>query len=104
MVAISPDKSRAYTANIPDGTVSVIDLAAGRKPRDIAVGGEPEGIAMAKGGRELWVGDLQGARVQAFDTARFERLAEVKTGPTPNRVAVGPDGRGVGTSKMGRDQ
>src|SRR3546814_312941 len=101
MVAISPDKSRAYTANIPDGTVSVIDLAAGRKLRDIAVGGEPEGIALAKGGRELWVGDLQGARVQAFDTASFERLAEVKTGPTPIRVAVSPDGRWVVTSNLG---
>ena len=101
MVAISPDKSRAYTANIPDGTVSVIDMSAGRKLRDIAVGGEPEGIALAQGGRELWVGDLQGARVQAFDTATFERLAEVKTGPVPIRVAVSPDGRWVVTSNLG---
>src|SRR3546814_3271164 len=95
MVAIYPDKSRAYTANIPDGTVSVSDLAAGRKLRDIAVGGEPEGIALAKGGREMWVGDLQGARVQALDTASLERLAEVKTGPKQIRVAGSHDGRWV---------
>jgi YVTN family beta-propeller protein len=81
MVAVSPDARRAYTANIPAGTVTVVDLAAGRKLRDIAVGGRPEGIALARGGRELWVGDLEGARVQAFDTATFQRLAEVKTGP-----------------------
>lgn len=101
MVVISPGKSRAYTANIPDGTVSVIDLAAGRKLRDIEVGGEPEGIALAQDGRELWVGDLKGARVQAFDTATFEKLAEVKTGSVPIRVAVSPDGRWVVTSNLG---
>jgi YVTN family beta-propeller protein len=101
MVAISPDARRAYTANIPAGTVTVIDLAGGRKLRDLAVGGEPEGIALAKGGRELWVGDLKGARVQAFDTASFERLAEVKTGPVPIRVVTSPDGRWVVTSNLG---
>lgn len=101
MVAISPDKSRAYTANIPAGTVTAIDLAAGRKLRDIEVGGNPEGIALADGGRTLWVADLQGARVQAFDTATFERLAEVETGESPIRVAVSPDGRWIVTSNLG---
>jgi YVTN family beta-propeller protein len=101
MVAISPDARRAYTANIPAGTVTVIDLESGRKLRDIQAGGKPEGIALAKGGRELWVGDLQGARVQAFDTASFDRLAEVKTGPVPIRVVTSPDGRWVVTSNLG---
>lgn len=101
MVAISPDHSRAYTANIPDGTVSVLDLAAGTKLRDLAVGGQPEGIALTPDGRTLWVGDLQGARVQAFDTASFERVAEVATGPTPIRVLASPDGRWIVTSNLG---
>jgi YVTN family beta-propeller protein len=101
MVAVSPDGRLAYTANIPAGTVTVIDLAARRKLRDLAVGGRPEGIALARGGRELWVGDLQGARVQAFDTRSFKRLAEVKTGPVPIRVLTSPDGRWVVTSNLG---
>jgi YVTN family beta-propeller protein len=58
MVAVSGDGRRAYTANIGAGTVSVIDLAAGRKLRDIAVGGQPEGIALTRNGREVWIGDL----------------------------------------------
>jgi YVTN family beta-propeller protein len=101
MVAVAPDRSRAYTANIAAGTVTVIDLNAGRKLRDIAVGGRPEGIALARGGRELWVGDLEDARVQAFDTGSFERLAEVKTGETPIRVLASPDERWIVTSNMG---
>ena len=95
-----PDAGRAYTANIGSGTVSVIDLAAGKKLRDLAVGGEPEAIALADGGRTLWVGDLQGHRVQAFDTTSFARLAEVETGAVPIRVAVSPDGKWVVTSNV----
>jgi YVTN family beta-propeller protein len=101
MVAVSPDRRRAYTANIGSGTVSVIDLAEGRKLRDIEVGGRPEGISLSRGGRELWVGDLEGARVQAYDTQTFERLAEVRTGAVPIRVATSPDGRWIVTSNLG---
>jgi YVTN family beta-propeller protein len=101
MVVVSPDRTRAYTANIPAGTVTVIDLQAGRKLRDVSVGGRPEGIALAREGRELWIGDLEGARVQAFDTTSFERLAEVKTGETPIRVLTSPDGRWIVTSNLG---
>jgi DNA-binding beta-propeller fold protein YncE len=39
--------------------------------------------------------------VQAFDTKSFRKLAEVKTGPVPIRVAVSPDGRWVVTSNLG---
>jgi YVTN family beta-propeller protein len=101
MVAVSPDGTRAYTANIPAGTVTVVDLRAARKLRDLQVGGRPEGIALTRGGRELWVGDLEGARVQAFDTATFKRLAEVKTGEVPIRVLTSPDERWVVTSNLG---
>jgi len=101
MVAVTPDGSRAFTANIASATVSVIDLVAGRKLRDVAVGGRPEGIALTPDGRELWVGDLEGARVQVFDAATFERLAEVRTGEVPIRVAASPDGRWIVTSNLG---
>ena len=101
MVAVSPDRSRAYTANIAAGTVTVVDLKAGRKLRDIAVGGRPEGIALTPDGRSLWVADLENPRVQAFDTRTLRRLAEVKTGEVPIRVAASPDGRWIVTSNLG---
>ena len=101
MVAVSPDGGRAYTANIGSGTVSVIDLKARSKLRDIVVGGRPEGIALSGDGRALWVGDLEGAKVQAFDTATFEKLGEVATGAVPIRVAASPDGKWIVTSNVG---
>ena len=100
MVAVSPDAARAYTANIESGTVSVIDLPAGKKLRDLPVGGKPEAIALADGGKTLWVGDLEGHRVQAFDTTSFGKLAEVETGAVPIRVATSPDGKWVVTSNV----
>jgi len=100
MVAVSADGSRAYTANIPAGTVSVLDLRAGRKLHDLAVGGRPEGIALSVDGRDLWVADLEGARVQAFDpdSAEARPRATVATGGRPIRVAASPDGRWIVTS------
>ena len=101
MVAVTADGTTAYTANIPAGTVSVIDLKGARKLRDIAVGGRPEGIALASDDLVLWVGDLGGSRVQAFDTATFEKLTEVQTGGVPIRVAASPDGKWIVTSNLG---
>ena len=101
MVAVTADGTTAYTANIPAGTVTVIDLAKGKKLRDFAVGGRPEGIALSKDELVLWVGDLEGSRVQAFDTDTFDRLAEVRTGAVPIRVAASPDGKWIVTSNVG---
>jgi YVTN family beta-propeller protein len=101
MVAVSSDGRLAYTSNIGAGTVSVIDLTANRKLRDLRVGGKPEGIALSIDDRTLWVADLDAPRVQAFDTKSFAKLGEVVTGPTPIRVAASPDGRWIVTSNLG---
>jgi YVTN family beta-propeller protein len=101
MVAVTSDGRIAYTANIRSGTVSVVDLKQCRKLRDIAVGGEPEGIALSNEEQVLWVADLKGAHVQAFDTESLDKIGEVVTGPVPIRVAASPDGRWIVTSNMG---
>lgn len=101
MVAVTGDGRIAYTANIRSGTVSVVDLKQGKKTRDIAVGGEPEGIALSREEQVLWVADLKGARVQAYDTESLDKIGEVATGPVPIRVAASPDGRWIVTSNVG---
>jgi len=100
MVAVTADGTTAYTANIAAGTVTVVDLTGGKKLRDLAVGGRPEGIALSRDELVLWVGDLEGSRIQAFDTDTFDKLAEVKTGGVPIRVAASPDGRWIVTSNL----
>ena len=101
MIAVTRDGSRGFTSNIPAGTVSVLDLRAGRKLRDLRVGGNPEGITLSADERVLWVADLEGARVQAFDATSLEKLGEVATGANPIRVAASPDGKWIVTSNYG---
>ena len=101
MVAVTNDGRMAFTANIRSGTVSVVDLKQSRKLRDIAVGGEPEGIALSREEQVIWVADLKGARVQAFDAESLDKIGEVATGPVPIRVAASPDGRWIVTSNVG---
>jgi len=100
MVAVTPDGRHAYVANIGSGSVGVLDLVAGKRLRDIAVGGKPEGIALAKGGAELWVGDLSAPRLQAYDTASGAKLTEIAIDPVAIRVAVSPDGKTIATSNV----
>lgn len=101
MVAVSPDRTRAYVANMGSGTVGVFDLAAARKLRDIPAGKQPEGIALTPDGRRLWVADRSGDTVRVFDTATFREVASAPTGKTPIRVALTPDGSHAVISNFG---
>lgn len=100
MVVVAPDNRTAYTANIGSGTVSVIDLKAGRKLRDLTIGGKPEGLALTKHGRELWVGDLDAPRVSVWDTKTGTKIAEQPVDPVAIRVLASPDGKLIATSNI----
>jgi DNA-binding beta-propeller fold protein YncE len=101
MVVVAPDNRTAHTANIASGTVSVLDLTDARKLRDLTIGGKPEGLSLAKRGRELWVGDLEAPRVSVWDTATGEKIAEQPVEPVAIRVLTSPDGKWVATSNIG---
>jgi DNA-binding beta-propeller fold protein YncE len=100
MIAVAPDNRTAYTANIASGTVSILDLKDAKKLRDFTIGGKPEGLALAKGGRELWVGDLEAPRVSVWDTATGEKVAELPVDPVAIRVLASPDGKLIATSNI----
>ena len=101
MVVVAPDNRTAYVANIASGTVSVLDLNDAKKLRDLPVGGKPEGLSLAKGGGELWVGDLSAPRVSVWDTASGAKVAERAVDPVAIRVLASPDGQWVATSNIG---
>ena len=92
MLAISPDRRRAYVSNILSGTVSVFDLKRWTKLPDIAVGGNPEGLAITPDGAALWVGDNSGPRVRVVDLASQVIAATLPADSIAIRLAVSPDG------------
>lgn len=95
MVAVSRDGRRAYTANIPAGSMSEIDLVEGRLVRQVAVGPVSEGIALSPDGREAWVGSNAARTIAVVDLARGT-VTDTLTGVgVPYRLAFSPDGRTV---------
>jgi len=100
MIVVAPDNRTAYTANIGSGTVSVLDLKTARKLRDLTIGGKPEGLALTRRGRELWVGDLDAPRVSIWDTKMGKKIAEQAVDPVAIRVLASPDGKLVATSNI----
>ncbi len=97
MVALQGEE-RAFVANIGSGTVSVLDLEANTKLRDLTIGGKPEGIAVASG--KVFVGDLTAPRLSVFDAATFEKLGELAIDGNAIRVIASPDGKTVATSNV----
>lgn len=97
MVALLGEE-RGFVANIGSGTVSVLDLKTNRKLGDIAVGGKPEGIAVAAG--KVFVGDLTAPRISVFDAVTDQKLAELPISGAAIRVIASPDGKTVATSNI----
>ncbi len=94
MVAVSAGLGRAYVANIGSGTVTVIDLAAGKKLSDLSAGEGSEGIALARSERELWVTNRAAATVSVFDSRALDKLADIRLPGFPIRAeADDPRGR-----------
>jgi YVTN family beta-propeller protein len=92
MVAVSADLQRAYTANTGSNTVTVFAFATGAKIRDVAVGKEPDGIALTPDGRWLWVGNRADKTVSVIDTADLRVVQTLSAPGGPSRIAFSPDG------------
>jgi YVTN family beta-propeller protein len=92
MVAVTPDKTRAFVANIGSGTVTVIDLVEREKIRDIETGAGAEGIAVTPDGREVWVTNRDADTISIIDTETLEILDTVECSGFPIRVEIMPDG------------
>jgi YVTN family beta-propeller protein len=99
MVALLGEE-KAFVANIGSGTVTALDLIKNAKLADIAVGGKPEGIAVAGG--KVFVGDLDAPRLTVLDAATHEKLAELTVDGNAIRVIASPDGKTVATSNIGK--
>ncbi|MGK2857880.1 MAG: cytochrome D1 domain-containing protein [Thermoanaerobaculia bacterium] len=92
MVAVSRDRKRAFVANIGSGSVTVIDLVAGKKLRDVVTGKGAEGIAVSPDGKELWVGNRESDTISIVDPETLDVKATIECSGFPIRVAFTPGG------------
>jgi YVTN family beta-propeller protein len=91
MVAITHDERRAYTANSGSGTVTALDLVAGKVVKHIEVGGVPMGLAMSKAERRLYAANRMGNRVVVIDPRTNEVLDRIEIPGHPVRVGLMPN-------------
>jgi YVTN family beta-propeller protein len=86
-----------------DGSVSVVDLAANREIKQIAVELHPSGIAATPDGKHVLVANANSDTVSVIDTAKDEVVETISTRPAekllfgsaPNALAVSRDGKTV---------
>jgi YVTN family beta-propeller protein len=92
MVSLSPDGRTAYTANITDGTLSIIPLD-GSGPHVVPVGTQTEAVNTAPDGRTVWVGSNNTGKVFVVDVAARRVVDSVQTNGFPYRIDFTPDNR-----------
>ncbi len=93
MVAVTPDGSRAFVANIGSGNVSVIDVKLRRVLATVATGKGAEGIAVTPDGREVWVSNRDSDTLSILDARQPKLLATLACAKFPIRVQITPDGQ-----------
>lgn len=95
MLALSADGQKVYTANIPSGTVTAMDVERGEATGTGRAGRFSEGLALSPDGAEVWVGNRDDNTVSVIDTRTLATVATLPAAQLPYRVAFTPDGRQV---------
>ncbi|MEM9728394.1 MAG: hypothetical protein AAF997_07400 [Myxococcota bacterium] len=80
MVALNPDATRAFVANVDSGSVSVIDLVDDKLVAIVPTGAGAEGITYVPSTDEVWVTNREADTVSIIDA---RSLTTVATLPAP---------------------
>jgi DNA-binding beta-propeller fold protein YncE len=116
-IALAPDGATAWVGSNQDGVVLVVDVDRGAVVDTVRGFGVPYRIALSADGRTAVVTDPARGEVRVFDaatrsprfTVTFPRdslvaTAEVPGSPSPEGVALSPDGRWAFVTLQGRDR
>jgi YVTN family beta-propeller protein len=84
-----------------DGSVSVVDLKAGREIAQLVIGLHPSGMAGTPDGRFVMVANAHSDNISVIDTRELKVVETISTRPakkllfgsTPNALVISPDGR-----------
>lgn len=95
MVVATPDEKYAFVANIRSGTVTVIDLAAGKSIKQIETGKGAEGIDITPDGKQVWVTNREADTVSLIDTQSMTVVSTLDSKSFPIRAKITPDGKYV---------
>jgi DNA-binding beta-propeller fold protein YncE len=93
MVALDPERGRAYTANIGSGSVTVLDLGKGTRETNITTGDGAEGIAVSASGERIWVTNRGADTITILDADTLKPAGEIGSEGFPIRATATPRGQ-----------
>ena len=93
MVALDPERGRAYTANIGSGSVTVLDLGKGTRETNITTGDGAEGIAVSASGEHIWVTNRGADTITILDADTLKPAGEIGSEGFPIRATATPRGQ-----------
>lgn len=93
MFALAKDHKFAYSANIPAGSVSKIDVATGKVVAEASVGKGDEGIGISPDGKWVWTANRGEQTLSVVDTATMQSVKTLPAPGLPYRVAFTPNGK-----------
>lgn len=92
MLAISPDGTRGYTANVGPGTVSVLDIASRKTLNIIKVANHVQRISVSTDGKWVFTSDTERPRLAVISTATNKVDRWIDLPGEGYGSAVSPDG------------
>lgn len=103
MFVISPDGSRAYTANVGPGSVSVLDLKNRSLITVIPVAKTVQRICITPDGKRVFTHDQDSPRIAVIDTSTNKIAGWISVPSTVYSSSPTPDGRKlIATSSAGK--
>jgi len=103
MLAISPDGTRGYTANVGPGSVSVLDIKARKTLAVIPISGETQRISVSNDGSMAFTSDQTEPQLAVIDTATNKVKAWVPLPGTGYGTAPTKDGSSLLVAIPGRN-
>lgn len=95
---------KAYVGNFKDNTVSVIDTGSQRMIATVPVAAGPDGIAIGRNDRQVFVSGASASSLSVIDTASDRIVDTVEVGKGPQGLALTPDGRWLLVAVNGDDR
>jgi len=92
-----------YVANAGSNTVSIIRPNEGNSIHTVAVGANPQGIAISPNGARAYAANAGSGTVSVIDTASHALVHTISVETTPYSVAVSPNGARAYSANFGSD-
>lgn len=92
MLALNADGRHVYTANVGDGSLSLLDLKGKEETRILPVSVKTEAIGLNAAGTQTWLGSNTTGKVYAVDLAAWRVIDSLQTSGMPYRIGFNPTG------------